>query len=267
MDTRRRLQLVDLSGDQFMCTCDLMWFRDWLVSNVTQFTPSWYTYHCKNLPGLSVQEFFLAEQACLFSQPTYLFITISFTVLILTMTFISGLFRFRWHLRLMLYEAFRGHSDLRMRRLQTERFEYDVFVSYAGEDLPWVRQQLIPELEGGLGLKLCIHERDFTLGRNIVDNIVESVERSKKILMVFSRSFTRSQWCQFELALCLRSVMEYDDSLVIVCMNDVWSRDMTGAMMAVLKTTTYIEWAEHPDAVASFWGRMATALQEILPPV
>jgi hypothetical protein len=31
-----------------------------------------------------------------------------------------------------------------------------------------------------------------------VDNISDCVERSK-ILMVFSKDFVRSQWCQFEL--------------------------------------------------------------------
>ena len=139
-------------------------------------------------------------------------------------------------------------------------------MSYAGNDLPFVRQHLLPELEGRLGLRLCVHERDFTPGNNIVDNIVECVESSKKIMMIFSDSFVRSQWCQFELALCMRYVMDYDDALVIVCLNDVASRDMTGAMMAVLKTTTYIRWSTDPEAVASFWGRIVQALHEILPP-
>ena len=50
-------------------------------------------------------------------------------------------------------------------------------------------------------------------------------------------------------------------------MDDVGSRDLTTAMMAVLKTTTYIQWEEHPDAIASFWGRLRVSLQDILPVV
>ena len=265
-DTRARLVKLDLSGNQFLCTCDLLWFRNWLVSDASKFTPSRYSYRCKNLPGLTVQEFFMARQACLLDRHVYGFIVVVVSILILSMTLTSSLFRFRWHLRLLLYETFRGHGDLRRRRLQTERFDYDVFVSYAGNDLPFVRQHLLPELEGRLGLRLCVHERDFTPGNNIVDNIVECVESSKKIMMIFSDSFVRSQWCQFELALCMRYVMDHDDALVIVCLNGVASRDMTGAMMAVLKTTTYIRWSTDPEAVASFWGRIVQALHEILPP-
>jgi hypothetical protein len=35
-------------------------------------------------------------------------------------------------------------------------------------------------------------------------------------------------------------------------------------MMAVLKTTTYIQWSRHSDAVRSFWGRLKQALHEVL---
>ena len=137
-------------------------------------------------------------------------------------------------------------------------------MSYDSEDEPWVREHLMAELEGRLGLRLCVHERDFIPGKNIVDNIADCVQSSKKILMVFSRDFVRSQWCQFELTFCLRHAMDHDDSLIIVCVDDVASRDMTTAMMAVMKTTTYIQWAELRDAVDSFWARLRLALREVI---
>jgi hypothetical protein len=174
------------------------------------------------------------------------------------------LHRFRWHLRLVLYEAFRGRDDVRRRYLLQGNFKYDVFVSYAKENLPWVQQNLMAELEGKMGLRLCIHERDFIPGNNIVDNISECVSSSKKVMMVFSRHFKRSQWCQFELAYCLNHVMDYDDALIIVSLDDMTSYELTSAMMAVLKTTTYIQWNRHPDAVRSFWGRLKQALNEVL---
>jgi hypothetical protein len=35
-------------------------------------------------------------------------------------------------------------------------------------------------------------------------------------------------------------------------------------MMAVLKTTTYIQWEKGRDAVESFWGRLRLALHEVI---
>ena len=85
-------------------------------------------------------------------------------------------------------------------------------------------------------------------------------------MVVFSRHFARSQWCQFELALCLQHVIDHGDALVITCVDDVTSGgDLTPTMMAVMYTTTYIQWAEEPDAKTSFWGRLRIALREILP--
>ena len=91
------------------------------------------------------------------------------------------------------------------------------------------------------------------------------MEGSKKQLMIFSRSFAASGWCQFELQLCLSHALEHGDSLLVVMLEDIPAGELTPAMSAVIKTTTYIEWEDDPEARASFWGRMRIGLNEILP--
>jgi hypothetical protein len=49
-----------------------------------------------------------------------------------------------------------------------------------------------------------------------VDNIEKFVARSRKVLMVFSRHFARSPWCQYELTFCLSHLIDCDDVLVVV---------------------------------------------------
>ncbi|XP_070198829.1 toll-like receptor 2 type-2 [Littorina saxatilis] len=269
VETRERLNVFYLDRNPFTCSCELMWFRNWFVSDTELFhrnASSQLEYKCYNLPATSLANFSMVEQACLMSHDMNVMIVFICSVIIVTLTIVSLVFRFRWHIRLALYEVFRGRGDVRRLRLLADHFDYDVFVSYDKEDLPWVHQRLMPELETRLGLRLCVHERDFIPGNNIVDNIVECVQSSKKILMVFSKDFVRSQWCQFELTFCMNHVMNFDDVLVIVCVDDVASRDMTAAMMAVLRTTTYIQWEELDDAEHSFWGRLRLALHEIIPP-
>lgn len=167
-------------------------------------------------------------------------------------------------MRLWLYEACRGRGRNRRQALAggERRYKYDVFVAYAAEELRWVQMELLPVLEGQWRLRLCIHQRDFELGKHIVDNICDSVKDSDRILLVLSPHFARSQWCQFELKYCQGSVMERNDVMVLVSLQETESRDMTGAMMAVLKTTTYIEWNDDREARASFWGRLRLALSE-----
>ncbi|KAK7114074.1 hypothetical protein V1264_000198 [Littorina saxatilis] len=256
-----RLEHLDLSGNFFRCDCDLLWFRWWLRSNTSLFDNSWSVYQCQNLPDTNVTYFQMNEQVCLMSHDASVFTVVVVTLLMIILTLVAVVFRYRWAIRLLLYEAFRGkgHNS----QLPANLFRFDLFVSYAEEDVSWVRSHLLPELELGQGVRLCIHQRDFTPGQNIVDNIYQSVQDSRKVLMVFSRHFARSQWCQFELALCLSHVVEHDDTMLVTCVDDVTSStELTPTMMAVLNTTTYIQWAEEDDAKASFWGRMRMALAD-----
>nr|KAG5703456.1 hypothetical protein BaRGS_022505 [Batillaria attramentaria] len=268
--TRQRLKYLDLSGNPFLCLCELRWFRQWLntqpalFSNCIPFRHPCYTYTCQNLPNTTVQSFYMPDQACLWSSAVSKFIIATTGILMALFTLVLILYRYRWHFRLLMYEAHRPRGD-RWRRLQEQHFRYDVFVSYDSEDNHWVREQLMPVLEERLGLRLCIHQRDFTLGAPIVQNIEESVQESKKIMMVFSRNFADSCWCQFELQLSLTHVLENDDALLVVLLEDIPTRDLTPAMIAVMKTMTYIEWDDEPEARASFWGRIQIALNEILP--
>jgi hypothetical protein len=262
-ETRERLQFLSLDGNPFVCSCDLLWFRDWLVS--APHGPLVGTeLYCNNNKSFPVTNFTVNAQECLLSAQSSINTIESCGTLLFIFTLAIFLVRFRWHLRLYSYAAFRGRNVHKRRQyLANNDFDFDIFVSYASEDATWVYQHLAPELEGRRGLRLCLCERDFIPGRNIVDNIAKCVERSRKVLMVFSRHFTRSPWCQFELTFCLSHVMDCDDVLVVVMLGRMEPDDLTTSMSAMLQTTTYIQWprekAEHDD----FWRRLRVGLQEM----
>ena len=260
--TRSRLRQLELSGNPFLCDCDLLWFQGWFMSSPSLFTNYHGNYSCANIQGTKLKNFRQTEQACLLSRQTSTAIIAFVFSFLITLTIVSVIYQHRWHIRLML--AFRGHGEIMRRRLQEENFTYDVFVSSAEEDEDWVLEELLPTLEGRLGLRVCFHKRDFVPGKNILNNIVDSVKGSKKFLMVFSKDFAASRWCQFELDLCLGHVFDNDDDLIVTCLDDVASRNVTSTMAAVLRTTTYIQWPRDPGASASFWRSLERALHQIL---
>nr|ARQ14822.1 toll-like recptor 4 [Oncomelania hupensis] len=266
--SRNAFKWLDLSGNPLICDCDLRWFSDLLRSNNAALSHHWTTYNCSNLNDLPVTEFYLPDQPCLISHEANVAIIAVGSVLLSLFVASIFLWRYRWQLRLKLYEVFRGRGDLRRQRLETGHFDYDAFVSYASEDDHWVTTHLMPQLEGRLKLKLCVHERDFVPGRHIVENIAQCVEGSKKILLVFSIHFLRSSWCQFELAVCLQHVIDSDDSLLTVCMGDIASRPLTSAMTAVMTTMTYIQWDEEaeksPRKRSAFFAKLELALEDAL---
>lgn len=78
---------------------------------------------------------------------------------------------------------------------------YHVFISYSSTDYQWTHS-LIDHLES-YSLQVCYHERDFTPGRTVLENMSESIHESQKVLLVLSQEFVRSRWCLLEANMSL----------------------------------------------------------------
>lgn len=73
---------------------------------------------------------------------------------------------------------------------------YDVFISYSHADRDWVRQELLPRLEGA-GLKACIDSRDFEPGAPRVNEMERAVVTSRKTLLVLTPAYLANAWDEF----------------------------------------------------------------------
>ncbi|XP_010950753.2 uncharacterized protein LOC105066987 [Camelus bactrianus] len=81
--------------------------------------------------------------------------------------------------------------------------KYHLFVSYSSVDAAWTHG-LISRLEvDHAGLKVCLHERDFMPGRNVLENMADCIHQSQKVLLVLSQDFVQSRWCLLEADLSL----------------------------------------------------------------
>jgi len=61
-----------------------------------------------------------------------------------------------------------------------------------------VIDELVNRLEGKEGFKLCLHFRDWTPGDWIPDQIVKSVDQSKRTVVILSKNFVESVWSRLE---------------------------------------------------------------------
>nr|ADQ74644.1 Toll-like receptor 2 [Labeo rohita] len=147
-----------------------------------------------------------------------------------------------------------------------EELRYDAFVSYSQHDAEWVEEILVPELESAHPpFALCLHKRDFQPGRWIVDNIIDSIEKSHRTLFVLSEHFVTSEWCRYELDFShFRIVDEHNDSAVLVLLEPIKKETIPKRfckLRKIMNSRTYLEWPEEEEKRNEFWSNLRAVLQ------
>jgi hypothetical protein len=79
----------------------------------------------------------------------------------------------------------------------TEIFDFDVFVSYSSTDEDWVVNTLLSFLEKA-GLKVCIHFRDFPVGRPAIINMQDAAENSRHTILVMTPDWVSREWTLYK---------------------------------------------------------------------
>jgi hypothetical protein len=77
-------------------------------------------------------------------------------------------------------------------------FEYDVFISYSHKDIEWVQKELIPRLKRAK-LKFCVDDKDFPTGGVAIVTMQDSIELSRRTLLVLTPRYMKSEWTEFEM--------------------------------------------------------------------
>ena len=98
---------------------------------------------------------------------------------------------------------------MRMRRERLQaligregQYDFDAFISCTRVGAKWLKKYFLPKLENkNTGFKFCIAQRDFIVGKTIIDNILDSINSSRKTILLVDETFIRSKWCQEELLL------------------------------------------------------------------
>uniref|UniRef100_A0A8C6U5K0 TIR domain-containing protein n=1 Tax=Neogobius melanostomus TaxID=47308 RepID=A0A8C6U5K0_9GOBI len=245
------LRYLDLSDNPFVCNCSNADFIDWVIRNRQVYVNGAYQYRCASLP--SEQGALLLEfdyRWCWESVGFFCFICSSALVLLtLLLSFLHHFLRLHLLYGFYLLRAFLYHRQQRGRGCAEI---YDAFVSYNVHDEEWVYRELLPELEGRQGWKLCLHHRDFEPGKAIMENIVDAIYSSRKTLCVISHQYLLSEWCsrEIQMARCCSHTV----SLVIGEVHlthkriKMWSR-------------TYLSWSGARGHRGLFWERVRHALQ------
>ena len=251
------LKTINLASNPYICNCNLIWFIKWLNSTniiIQQYPHHYYCVMPEYWKGKLLTTFSEDCTDNLNSTVTIIEVISCSLLVAMAITTIT-VYKMRWHIRYWIYLIRAKHRNYT--RLSNTDYVYDGFVVYCDEDSKWVHEKLVPVLEEENEYKLCIHYRDFQPGKLIVDNIVENMKESRKVILVMSNAFARSEWCQFEVLLARdRFLKNGSDTLVTVLLEDISNRHFTNALKIILTSTTYATWSENEDGRRLFWNQL-----------
>lgn len=256
----KNILMLDLSKNPFVCSCTLFWFRKkWIPENMAKLRNYPETYYCESPQAMKtrqVQEYNPSAADCL--DPLVLMAIILSLCLFVICFICVLLYRYRWHIKYYIYLCCvrRGYK-----KIEEDKYYFDAFVAYNGDDRTWILTNLMPFLEKQQKMRLCLHDRDFVPGTLMVDNIVENMRKSRKLILVLSNSFIASEWCKFELLMAQsRFLEEGSATLILIMLEGVSVNQMSEPLSVLLQNKSTIDWTNDPTGRNLFWNELLSSL-------
>ncbi|XP_016280091.1 toll-like receptor 9 isoform X2 [Monodelphis domestica] len=163
------------------------------------------------------------------------------------------------------------------RKAPAQAYDYDAFVVFdkAQEAVAdWVYNELRVRLEeakgrgkGWLRFRLCLEDRDWLPGKSLIENLWDSVYKSRKTLFVLSprrdpllgQPVSGLLRATFHLAQ-QRLLEDKQDVVVLVILNRAVGRSRYVRLRQRLCRQTVLFWPHQPSGQDSFWAQLCTAL-------
>ncbi|XP_076836576.1 toll-like receptor 12 [Brachyhypopomus gauderio] len=266
LEPLHNLRYLVMENPLLHCSCENVWMTEWAkYQQHVQVFLSWCSVEklpCKSADETKLLSKYVQDHCVL--DVEFLFFVCSLVGILFFMLVVL-LHQLAGEYLLVFFHIARGWLEEATRANKGGHYSFDVFVSYCGRDERWVVDELLPNLEqrGPPFLRLCLHSRDFQPGKAIVENITDSLYRSRYTLCLVSRNYLRSNWCSVEMRLATyRLLAEHKDILVLVFLETIPS-DLISVhhrLARLMKTKTYIDWPQDPAQRNAFWDKLWTKL-------
>ncbi|XP_032080358.1 toll-like receptor 2 isoform X1 [Thamnophis elegans] len=259
------LKLLDAGYNSFQCKCEFVSFVQ-SYPRIYNICIGWPENYICDFPdyvkGERIGVAQLQMTDCHFS--TFVSILcILIILIILVSAFLCYKFHVIWYMRMTLAWL---KAKRKPQRTRNQAVCYDAFVSYSEQDSEWVENIMVHMLEqSNPPFKLCLHKRDFMPGKWIVDNIIDSIEKSSKTLFVLSKNFVRSEWCKYELDFShFRFFDENNDTAILILLESISTKTIPERfckLRKLMSTKTYLEWPNDDDQQQLFWFNLKMAIK------
>uniref|UniRef100_A0A8C3FXI8 TIR domain-containing protein n=1 Tax=Chrysemys picta bellii TaxID=8478 RepID=A0A8C3FXI8_CHRPI len=269
----KSLQHLDVSSNPLRCTCEAHWFLMFLKSTCITIDHFSTSMQCdlpeskRGQPLLSMD-----PRSC---QDIYGHLSFLCTSLIVTFITVLPVLRKLygwdfWYLsHICLAAVRRGYAQMSTPSLE----EYDAFIGFDSQHstvADWVYNEMVPHLEekGRRRFKLCLEERDWTVGRSRIENLCDSIYKSRKTIFILTREGFGSGFLRHTFFITqqrlLDNKMDVFQSKMDVVILVLLDPDMKMSRFLLARKRlcgrTVLDWPGNPFAQPYFWHCMRVLL-------
>ena len=259
--------VLQITGNPFQCSCTLL-----SQIKLAQHSKVMISYlnstqdklYCILQNGTRIPVFKVwkqLESVCYGTMPE-LFLTFVYPLCLIVITLSTVGYKYRWRVKYAWYTVL---HLLNNREQERRNFRFDAFICYSSDDEEWVRKKLVANLESDEVTKynLCLHYRHFIPGRNITDNIAAAVQESRKTVLVVTKKFLKSGWCDFETRFAhTHHLYRHTSGVIGIIHPEVYKMRGFGgkALDRLLDSVTYLRWPMDKEEERWFWLGLKRAL-------
>ncbi|XP_026984527.1 interleukin-18 receptor 1 isoform X3 [Sagmatias obliquidens] len=228
-----------------------------------------FSYNCTAASegGIDTKSFILLKKEDPVDIPGHIFtrgmiIAALISVVIVCLVTVCAIYRVDL---VLFYRHFLGRDET-----LTDGKTYDAFVSYLkecrpenGEEHTFAVEVLPRVLEKHFGYKLCIFERDVVPGRAVVDEIHSLIEKSRRLIIVLSKSYMSNE-VRYELESGLHeALVERKIKIILIEFTPVGDFTFLPQSLKLLKSHRVLKW--QADKSLSYNSRFWKNLLYLMP--
>ncbi|VDI59845.1 Hypothetical predicted protein [Mytilus galloprovincialis] len=241
------LKKINLGKNQFACTCEQIWFVNWLRRTNITLVDYPIRYYCTTPDNYNGQLLKDYEPSFLSCNPIFMILISMSAGLCILISIMIVFLKCNTNIKNLLYllkvKQFRRKGYLPI--LNSDDYEYHAFVVYCDENRIWVHNDFVKKLENEEGLKFCIFHRDFEVGESVSGNVDKYLKKSWKVVVIISNAFAKSEWCQWEVDIIQeRRRQQGRNALLLVMLENVTSKNMTSPLRTLLDSTPHLRYTK-----------------------
>ena len=265
LSVRKKLRSLNLGGNSFDCSCENLWFRNWIGddgkakgTNITlvQWPNHYKCFTPKAWNGTLLQTFRPTETYCRLESILKISLGTIGAILFMIIVSIPICTRYRWHIQYMWYKLTKTRKDEERRPLldnEDKKFPAQpyTYVIYHDSDREFVHHALRNLVEDDLGFKLYIWHRNATHGSK-ANVMFDAIHESSHVLAIISSTFVTDGWCEFQLDIGLGKKNESrSDCLTLLLLENLDLSLLRKSWCVTLIKNATLYWCSEPESIQS----------------